>query len=292
MGFLFNKKRSITDDVSVGRAGDRLTSNNIRFLEELGLVLTEYGYTGYTSGSHFRRDHMGKGTAHPQPLRLTKINNNDEIRIPIQHQDAYTLPAESELYIEGRVLKKDGSAGTTVPFINNPMAYLFEEIRYEIAGITVDSTKKLGNSSTMKGLVSISPVEVNALKTSGWVQPDNTTFTPDTNGYFDFSVPLRMLLGFAEDYDRIIMNVKQELVLLRSSTDTDLIVAPPTTTNDKLEWKLDLTKICWRVPHVRLADEYRIKFLKQLDSDKEIKLWFRNWEMHEYPNLPQTNRHS
>src|SRR5436190_460665 len=226
------------------------------------------------------------------PYASSKLNNNDEIRIPIQHQDAYTLPAESELYIEGRVLKKDGSDGTTVPFINNPMAYLFEEIRYEIAGITVDSTKKLGISSTLKGLVSISPVEVNALKTSGWVQPDNTTLTPDTNGYFDFSVPLRMLLGFAEDYDRIIMNVKQELVLLRSSTDTDLILAPPNTTSATLEWKLDLTKICWRVPHVRLADEYRIKFLKQLDSDKEIKLWFRNWEMHEYPNLPQTNRHS
>ena len=73
MGFLFNKKRPLTDDVSVCRAGDRLTSNNIRFLEELGLVLTEYGYTGYKTGSNFRRNHMGKGAAHPQPLRFIEI---------------------------------------------------------------------------------------------------------------------------------------------------------------------------------------------------------------------------
>lgn len=227
------------------------------------------------------------------PYASSKLGNNDEIRIPIQQQDAYTLPCESYLYIEGWITKKDGrTTGSTVPFINNPMAYLFEEIRYEISGITVDSTKRVGISSTLKSLVSLSPKETNILKTSGWVLPAENTSTPSTNGYFDFCVPLWMLLGFAEDYKRIIINVKHELVLLRSSTNSDLIVAPDGTTLDKLEWKIFLDKIVWRVPHLKLADEHRLTLLKQLNSDREIVLPFRSWEMHEFPSLPTTQRHS
>lgn len=217
---------------------------------------------------------------------------NDEIRIPIQQQDAYTLPSESYLYIEGQVLKKDNSSGTTVPFINNPMAFLFEEVRYEISGITVDSTKRVGVTSTLKGLASFSPNDKNSLMIAGWVMPEANTITPNKSGHFDFCVPLRTLLGFAEDYRRIIINVKQELVLLRAATNKDIIKAGDGVTDDTLEWKLQLDKIVWRVPHVRLADNHRITLLKQLNSDREIVLPFRSWEMHEYPILPTTQRHS
>lgn len=224
------------------------------------------------------------------PYASSKLGNNDEIRIPIQQQDVYTLPCESYIYIEGKVTKKDGSIGSNVHFTNNPMSYLFEEIRYEISGVTVDSTKKVGVTSTLKGLVSLSPNETNILKTSGWVLPEKETFPPNSSGYFDFCIPLPLVLGFAEDYRRIIINVKQELVLLRSSNDFDLIKAGDGTSTEKLEWKLELEKIVWRVPHVRLADEKRISLLRVLDSDRDIVLPFRNWEMHEYPILPTARR--
>lgn len=227
------------------------------------------------------------------PYASSKFGNNDETRIAVQQQDVYTLPSESHLYIEGRVTKKDGSSvGSTVPFINNPIPHLFEEIRYEISGITVDSTKKLGITSTLKNLVTLSPKDINLVKTSGWVLPQATTFKPNKHGCFDFCLPLRMLLGFAEDYRRILINVRQELVLLRSSTDYDAIVAPDGATKDNLEWKLFIDKIVWRVPHLRLADQHRLSLLKQLNSDREIILPFRSWEMHEYPSLPCTQRHT
>ena len=38
-----------------------------------------------------------------QPYASTRYGNNDEIRIPIQQQDIFTLPAESFLYIEDEV---------------------------------------------------------------------------------------------------------------------------------------------------------------------------------------------
>ena len=226
------------------------------------------------------------------PYNSSKLGNNDEIRIPIQHQDAYTLPCESYLYIEGRITKKDGSVGSTVPFINNAIAYLFEEIRYELSGITIDTSKRVGINSTLKGLVSITSHDTNALHTACWFLPHTDNKAPNESGYFDFCVPLKLLLGFAEDYQRIVMNVKQELVLLRTSSDNDLIVAPAGTTAETLEWKCILDKIVWRMPHVRLADEYRITLLKQLKSDRDIVIPFRSWEIHEYPEMPETQRHT
>ena len=226
------------------------------------------------------------------PYASSKLNNNDEIRIPIQQQDIYTLPCESYLYIEGRVTKKDGTTASTIPFINNPMAYLFDEIRYEISGVTVDSTKKVGITSTLKGLASLTPSEKNMLAAAGWVAPDSDTITPDSSGNFDFYIPLRLLLGFAEDYRKIIINVKQELVLLRSSNDKDVIKAPDATTETALEWKMFLDKIVWRVPHVRLNDQNRISLLRTLKSDRDIVIPFRSWEFHEYPVLPETQRHT
>lgn len=224
------------------------------------------------------------------PYASSKLLNNDELRIPIQQQDTYTLPCESYLYIEGKVMKKDGSTGTTVPFIRNPMAFLFDEIRYELSGITIDSSKQVGITSTLKGLVSLSPSDINSLTPAGWTT--DTKFAPTTEGYFDFCIPLWLLLGFAEDYKRIIINVKQELILLRTSTDNDLFVAPAGTTAATLDWKINIDKIVWRMPHLKLADHHRLILLKQLNSDKELVLPFRNWEMHVYPTLPETQVHS
>lgn len=227
------------------------------------------------------------------PYASSKLENNDEIRIPIQQQDIYTLPCESYLYIEGRITKKDGiTSGSTVPFINNCMAFLFEEMRYELSGIIVDSTKKVGITSTLKGLVSISPNETNSLAQAGWVIPGSNTVTPDAGGHFDFCIPLKMLLGFFEDYKRIIINVKQELILLRSSTNYDVIVASAGTTESTLEWKMFLDKIVWRMPHLRLSDQHRLSILKTLNSDREIALPFRSWEITEFPNLNASQRHS
>ena len=37
------------------------------------------------------------------PFANTTFGHSDEIRIPIQQQDLYTLPCESFLYIEGKL---------------------------------------------------------------------------------------------------------------------------------------------------------------------------------------------
>ena len=224
------------------------------------------------------------------PYASTRYDNNDEMRIPIQQLDVFTLPAESFLYIEGRLIKEDATKELNVKLINNAMAFLFEEIRYELAGVEVDRTKNVGVTSTVKTLLSVEEYERKHLMNTAWVMPDaNHLTTNESTGDFNFCLPLKLLLGFAEDFTLIIMNVKQELILLRTSTNLNaLIKTDDAVTNGKLE----LTEVDWRVPYVRAANANRLPLLDNIRMDRRLEIPFRSWELHEYPALPTTNRHS
>ena len=56
---------------------------------------------------------------------LRSFYENDEIRITLNHKDAYTLPYDSKLIIEGRLLKKDDNTPSPAKFVNNGFAHLF-----------------------------------------------------------------------------------------------------------------------------------------------------------------------
>ncbi|CAK1581634.1 unnamed protein product [Parnassius mnemosyne] len=106
---------------------------------------------------------------------VTSFNKNDEIRIPINQQDLYVLTSLSSLYIEGKVNVYNSTTKekvSNVHFINNPVLFLFQDIRYELNGVEIDKIKNA---------------------------------------------------GFAEDYEKIIINCKHELVLLRSNTNLNAI---------------------------------------------------------------------
>jgi len=56
--------------------------------------------------------------------------------------------------------------------------------------------------------------------------------------------------------------------------------------------KIQLTRVLWKVPVVKINDRERLKLMKIIESKKMINCAFRNWELCEYPNLPQTCKHS
>jgi hypothetical protein len=103
-----------------------------------------------------------------QPSVSGSFEYNDEIRIPIQEVDLYTLPSESHLYIEGKLTKEDGTKATKLRFINNGVAFLFREIRYELNGVTVDTNRNVGLTSTLKAYLSYSDSESTKLHNAGW----------------------------------------------------------------------------------------------------------------------------
>ncbi|XP_011865082.1 PREDICTED: uncharacterized protein LOC105560514, partial [Vollenhovia emeryi] len=131
------------------------------------------------------------------PFANTSFGHSDEIRIPIQQQDLYTLPHESFLYIEGKLTTAKQVPEFDVVLGNNCVAFMFDEIRYELDGVEIDRTRNVGITSTLKNYVSASVDKMATLKNAGWDVAFNG------KGDFNFCVPLNMLLGFCEDYKRV-----------------------------------------------------------------------------------------
>lgn len=221
-----------------------------------------------------------------QPYAASTFKNNDEIRIAVQNQDACVLPSKSLLHIYGRLTKSDGtavSAGTEL--VNMAVCHMFGDMRYELNGHEIDQNKNVGITSIMKGYLSFTPGQQHLLGNTGWLV-DNQNKLANAAGYFDVVIPLNFLLGFAEDYNRIIVNAKHELIFTRSNNDLNAIHQ---TTVEGI--KISLEKIEWLLPYIRLSDSAKIKMLNYIAQDPAVSMSFRSWEMYEYPMLPTTTRH-
>lgn len=219
---------------------------------------------------------------------ITTFNKNDEIRIPINQQDLYILPSTSTLYLEGMVIVKKGDLkdiASSVYFTNNPILFLFQDIRYELNGVEIDRIKNAGITTTIKSFLSMNENESKISKAWGW-DIDGTKNI--RSGNFSVSIPLNKVLGFAEDYNKIIMNCRHELILLRSNTNLNAIKL---NTGEVID-DIILNKIVWRVPHVKVSDREKLNLLKYLEKDRSINLLFRNWDLYEYPLLPKTTKHT
>lgn len=221
------------------------------------------------------------------PYAGTSFNHNDEVRIPLQQTDVYTLPSDSYLYFEGEISNptERGTVPTTLKLVNNFICHLFDEIRYEVNGQTVDRVRNPGITVTLKNLVSLNKSQSTRMFNAGW--SDTSTYTLNGNK-FNICIPLSMLLGFFEDYNKILINLKQELVLLRAANDVNAIIE----TSNKNETEIKISKIVWKVPHVSVNDHTRLQLLSIIDRATDINIAFRSWELHELPSVPSSTKNS
>ncbi|XP_050454178.1 uncharacterized protein LOC126852926 [Cataglyphis hispanica] len=223
------------------------------------------------------------------PYANTTFGNSDEIRIPIQQQDLYTLPCESFLYIEGRLESKKPSSAesaegeSSTRLVNNCAAFMFEEIRYELDGVEIDRSRNVGITSTIKNYASLTVERSNILQNAGWDFVSKSKLVDD----FNFCVPLSVLLGFCEDYKRVVINARHELILIRARNDNNCLVS-----RESYEPKIILLKIQWRMPHVVLNDINKLALLCTLDSGRYLSIAFRSWDLYEFPLLQSTTKHS
>ncbi|XP_015124430.1 uncharacterized protein LOC107046341 [Diachasma alloeum] len=222
----------------------------------------------------------------------SSLNNNDEIRIAVQHQDLYVLPCKSSPHICGRLTKADGiTAAEATNFVNNAICHLFEEIRYELNAMEIDRCKNVGVSTLMKNYIFQSPSQTFLLEHAGWIFQENGKITDDA-GYFDLSIPLIMILGFAEDYQRIIINAKHKLILTRSHNDNNVVLqAQPAQGVQAEDFKISLTKLEWMISYVKVADSRKVQLLNYNAQDIATPMSFRAWELYEYPMLARTSKH-
>lgn len=118
--------------------------------------------------------------------------------------------------------KKNDQMSTTLG--NNCVAFIFHEIRYEFNGVEIDHNRNVGITNTIKNYVSMTYDKALIVLNARW------NFRFDTEkGYFNFCVPLNMLLGFCEDYKRVVVNARHELILIRRRNDYNCLVGNPVT---------------------------------------------------------------
>ncbi|XP_076627729.1 uncharacterized protein LOC143344960 [Colletes latitarsis] len=219
------------------------------------------------------------------PYVNTTFGHSDEIRIPIQQQDLYTLPCESFLYVEGKLTIHKPNDASTVMLGNNCMAFIFDEIRYELNGVEIDRNRNVGITSTLKNYVSLTSDEDKNMENAGWGLKRHDELV--VKNHFNFCVPLKYLLGFCEDYKRMVINARYELILIRSRNDNNSLIGPPT-----LEPEIELLKVQWRMPHVTLNDVNKLSLLHALESGQNLSISFRSWDLYEYPLLQSMTKHS
>lgn len=158
-------------------------------------------------------------------------------------------------------------------FINNGIAFLFNENWNELGECVID--RNLNPSITMKTYIFYSFHEINRWKYSSW-DIEVTPLILDDNGNFNICVPLRLLLGFCEDFQKVIINARQELVITTIASEKPKV----------------LHNIIWKVPHVALSDVQKLKFLQYIKRSQDSPRAFRTWKLHEYPLLQQTMKHT
>ncbi|XP_046749818.1 uncharacterized protein LOC124413336 [Diprion similis] len=144
-----------------------------------------------------------------QPFASSTFGNNDEIRISVQNQNECVLPEKISLHIHGKVTKEDYSMVATTKLVNMAVCQMFEEIRYELNGVEIDRNKSVGITSIMKGYLSLTPGQQHGLENTGRLSVADINLADDA-GNFDIFIPLRHLLGFAEDYRRFVVNAKHQ----------------------------------------------------------------------------------
>jgi hypothetical protein len=230
------------------------------------------------------------------PLASTSYKNNDEVSFQVQNQDHYTLPSASYLIIEGKLVRapataagtsgsSDAKAASDAKFIaKNAFAFLFEECRYMLNSIVVDRTRHLGYATLMKGLASLTKDEATVYQDAGWDEAIHTNaHVEGANVHFNACLPLKLLLGFAEDHTKIICGIRQDLVLTRANTDRNVIHA--TAAGNAENSRIEISKITWMLPTIEVSDTARIPLLQIVKRDQPLYLAFRSWEMYENPAL-------
>lgn len=213
----------------------------------------------------------------------TTFNNNDEIRITIQSQDLYVLPSDSYLLMDMTVARRDGVAiaANDGTFVRNFIAHMFSELRYELNGIEIDRCKTPGITSLLK-LITATKEEDKAALSLFTLGADRAV--ADAN--IRMLLPLRFLFGFCDDFKKIILNSKHELILVRARSDVNMYNA------NSAQIGVTVNRIQWKVPHVTLSDSAKLSMLKTISQKADLLIPFRSWDLYELPVVPTTTRHT
>ena len=230
------------------------------------------------------------------PHQGVNLNSIGDIRISIQNQDQFIVPSMSHIYIEGRLLQKDGQPYDThqegITLVNNAMMYLFDRVDYSINNKSIEGYNNPGISTTMKSLVTYPAKYTEGMKFF-WC-PDNNlgidnnsafkvrskiTFDGENTGYFSALIPLSHIFGFCENYDKVMYGMKHEVNFHRAQSNDAIYKSSGVDANGQAvvpSGKIVLSKFTWRMPQLRISDEYKIKLYNDISNKVDIDINYLN----------------
>ena len=210
----------------------------------------------------------------------------------------FTHPSESCLVFDGKLVKNADDAvyadADVITLTNNAMMHLFNNIKYQLSGQEIESLFHPGQGATMLGLLKF-PDDFQ--KSTGmnqvWFKDSGTDASiagnnrnngflirhgyiiqkPYPKGTFSFRVPLKNILGFCDDYEKVVYGFKHQLTLVRIG-DTDAIfktgamavVGDVPAIPEPDDGKVVLTKLFWYMPHVTVYATCDSKFARKTCS--------------------------
>ena len=170
--------------------------------------------------------------------------------------------------------------------------HLFRSIRYELSGQEIESVTHPGQATTMLGLLKYpddfskskglnqlwykDTTDTAAEANAGWeIRRNYIIKNSDPKGSFSFKIPLKHILGFCEDYDKVVYGLKHAFTLTRN-IDNDAIFknnAEDAHHNDVYaDGKIMLSNISLFMPHVTPAIRIRWNFIKLSREKKNYRL--------------------
>ena len=223
-----------------------------------------------------------------KPYNTHTFSYNDSIKFIIANQDLYTHVQGSYLKLQGKII--NGDVNSRSQFVNFGPALLWDSIALKLGDKEIIRSRDVGLTALMKGYPSLTQVEMKNLADAGWSLDNDKRPYMNAANEFEVLLPLNILLGFAEDFAALILNMKIELELVRKRDDDDalLTTAAVATNAAPIDGKVEITSIEWYVPHVTVSDRERMNLLKELKSRK--RMHFRAWSMYQFPGVPQTTK--
>ncbi|CAG9822858.1 unnamed protein product [Phaedon cochleariae] len=201
----------------------------------------------------------------------------------VNFQDLILDISDSYIYIEGKFTPDDATKSCYLS--NNTLAFLFDEIRYEMGGEQDCMIRKPGITTTMKSMISYGDSNAEFLETVGWgIDSENQPILDKSSHIFSGKLPLKYLMGFAEDYNEGILNVKQELILIIARSFKNCYIG-------EVDASVEINKIEWKIGHIMPSDKQRLKLLNRLNksSTAKVKIAYRMWDLYELPSIRETS---
>lgn len=217
------------------------------------------------------------------PYNGSQLSNSEEVRICVNHCNFAHL-SDSCLYIEGSLTDIKPAALDKVKLVKNFPMFLFSEVRLEINSQVIDTIRNPGIVSTIKNYCLMSQSEKAAASEFFW--GDGIIEIEKRQPNFSCCIPLKRIFGLCQDYRKVIIYSKIELVLVRARSDVDIFVEP----TEDAAVKVNLSKIAWKLPIIEVSDFMKLRMSKILEEGVELNVAFRAVEYFENPNLGTSNQ--